>query len=147
VTLLNRIQETEQAGFDEADSRILSPANPPLDPSAPSRRFLLAVALVGAFCVSSGVVFGMEYLHEGFGSEDELTKSLGVPTLAVVPRTSSRQLRSPAGFDRLIANYGSAYTESMNALHTGLCFAKRSSGDPMVLVVTSSAPARARAPW
>lgn len=68
ATLLNRIQETEQAAFDEADARVLTPANIPIDPSAPSRRFLLAVALLGAFCVSSGVVFGLEYLHEGFGT-------------------------------------------------------------------------------
>jgi succinoglycan biosynthesis transport protein ExoP len=139
-TLLNRIQETEQAAFSEADARVLTPANIPIDPSAPGRRFLLALALVGAFCVSSGVVFGTEYLHEGFATEDELTKTVGLPTLAVVPRTSSRQLQSPGGFDRLIANYGSAYTESINALHTGLCFAKRSSREPVVIVVTSSAP-------
>ncbi len=85
ATFLGQMQETQQAAFDSPDARVLSPAEVPIDPSFPNRKMLLALAMIAAFCFSSGSVLALEMRFGGALAEAELARGLGLPVLSAIP--------------------------------------------------------------
>ena len=92
--VVSRMREAEDVVFERADARVLSLADPPTLPAPSHGLIFLALAMVGAFGVSTGVALGLEFLHGGFRSEEELAGSLGLPVLGAVPRLSARGQRT-----------------------------------------------------
>ena len=123
-------QEVESLGA--IDAKLISRADPPLEPAFPKRGLLLAVA--GMAGMSLGVFLALlwEALRRGFRSMDEVEHELGLPALALVPRS-----RKPV--DRLIERPRSVFAESIRALAMAL---RPVVGSPsaQVLAVTSPLP-------
>lgn len=138
--VVSRLREAEDVVFERADSRVINLADTPTE-SVPSRGgIFLALALVGAFCVSGGVALGLEFLNGGFRSEEELAGALGLPVLAAVPRVSARGRRAADTYGK--GRYGSAYREAFHTLHTRLELRGLASngGKAPVVLVTSAMP-------
>jgi capsular exopolysaccharide synthesis family protein len=139
--VVNRMREAEDVVFERADARILNQADVPTDPASLHRAIFLALALAGAFCVSSGLALGVELLNGGFGNEEELAGASGLPVLAAVPRASAGARRGANGVGKL-SKYGSAYKEAFHALHTRLELGGLRPVDGMapVVLITSAVP-------
>jgi succinoglycan biosynthesis transport protein ExoP len=94
-TLQKRYEEAQLAatleqGHNVEQFRILDPALPPRDPSAPNRLRLLALGLIAALGLAVAAVIGAEKLDTSFHAVDELRGFVTIPMLASVPRVESR---------------------------------------------------------
>ncbi len=136
ATFLAQMQATQQAAFDSSDARILSPAEAPIDPSFPNRKMLLALAMIAAFCFSSGSVLALEMRFGGALAEDELGRSLGLPVLSAIPLARaprwSRSGDPTAGPDAVI------FEEACNRALNRIPGAGHASGAPRSIMVTSA---------
>ena len=118
--IVNRMREAEDAVFERADARIVDRAVIPTEPASTNNKIVFMLALLGAFCVSSGVAFGVEFLNGGFRTEEELAGALGQPVLAAVPWVSGRARRAARGSKEVTSRYGSAYAEAFRGLQISL---------------------------
>jgi len=94
-TLQKRYEEAQLAatleqGHNVEQFRILDPALPPRDPSAPNRLRLLALGFIAALGLAVGAVIAAEKLDTSFHAVDELRAFVTIPMLASVPRVESR---------------------------------------------------------
>jgi len=90
-TLLKRYEEARLAENLEQDQnveqlRILDPAIPPRDPSAPGRLRLLALGVFVAAAFAAAAVFAVEKLDSTFHDVDDLRSFVAVPALYSIPR-------------------------------------------------------------
>ena len=140
--IVNRMREAEDAVFERADARIVDRAVVPTQPASTNNKIIFVLALLGAFCLSGGVAFGVEFLNGGFRTEEELAGRLGQPVLAAVPRVSARTRRGSWGAGEATSRYGSAYTEAFHGLQTSLELvgAGPLKGKAPTLLVTSAIP-------
>jgi uncharacterized protein involved in exopolysaccharide biosynthesis len=89
------VRKREEARIGDAldEQRILNVAvvQEPVAPVLPKRSLLtvVAFALGVAFVASTGVGFVADYLDPSYRTPEELTISLGVPTLASLPREAA----------------------------------------------------------
>lgn len=142
--VVSRMREAEDVVFERADSRVLNLADAPTVPATSHGGIFLALALVGAFCVSSGVALGLEFLNGGFRNEEELAGTLGLPVLAAVPRLSARGRHAADTYGK--SRYGSAYREAFHTLHTRLELRGLVpvGGKAPVVLVTSAMPSEGK---
>jgi capsular exopolysaccharide synthesis family protein len=82
------------ASLQLADSRVMSKAMPPTEPSFPDRRMTLLLALPLALGLGIILAFLYENYIGGFTSEEQLAAVLGLPVATAVPA-----LRAPRGAD------------------------------------------------
>ena len=83
----------QEAG-QQPDARLVAPARPPLEPSGPRRKLLVAGAAVGAGGVGVLTALLLGFLRGGFGGPRPLEEATGLPVLEIVPELDRRQLRS-----------------------------------------------------
>lgn len=122
-----------QGSGQQPDVRLAAAARPPLEPSGPRRKLLIAGATLGACAlgICSALLFGL--LRGGINGAEALEVVTGLPTLETVPELRRRAL---AG---LLGRAGPATTNPVQ----GLAFAlhgrlRRPSGGGCVVLVTSS---------
>jgi len=131
-------QTAETQGLELPDARIIEPAAVPLGPSAPKRKQLMAVGLVGSFVAALVLAFAVEFFTVGFGRPEQIERTLGVEHLASLPKLPVTH----EGPDRMrlarmvVADPTGPFTEAIRALRHGLDARRRSSG-PCVLLVAS----------
>ncbi len=84
--------QTQESG-QQPDARLAAPARPPIEPSSPNRKLLLAGAAIAScgFGLLAAVALGI--LRGGFGGAGALEEATGLPTLEVLPELRRRQLR------------------------------------------------------
>ncbi len=100
-TLLLRLKETEQGGFESADITLASRAILPSEQSWPNRTVFLAVALLLAAGVGLGVVGLGEALESGFRDATKLEEAFGAPCLGLIPEERNPKFRTdPATYLR-----------------------------------------------
>lgn len=141
-TFLNRFRETsEQEDLQTADARLLARATPPLTPSAPNRRKLLAFAGAGGTGLGLGLVLLMELLANTFRAASEVADRTGRPVLSTLPRFGHRRgrKRRRAVLDYVREKPNSALAEAVRRLRTAL-FLSDIDTPPRVVMVTSSVP-------
>lgn len=99
---LTRVRETrEQENLQSADARVLSVAIPPLQPSGPNGRKIVALALALGLAAGLGTVVLAETTTRSVRAGAELSQAFGLPVLAILPRlgrlSPRRLLRRTSG--------------------------------------------------
>ena len=135
---LARVQETEaQAGFQQADARIISRSEIPETPSFPNKKLLM----VFAFCASAVAGVSLAYLlqafDERFHTADQVRDELGVPLLEVLPMVRRRSLRRMSPADVVVQAPTSTFSEALRNLQVSL-LGRRTP--PKTVLFTSSLP-------
>jgi capsular exopolysaccharide synthesis family protein len=141
-TFLSRYQEiVEQQGLQEADAKILSPAEPPNSPSHPQVVLLTVIAFGASVVIGILLVFLIERwdAEYGFRSADEIQAALGVRALALVPDLSRRETQGTAAEDYILQKPNSAYAEALQRVRTSL-FLIDGEQPPKTVLITSSVP-------
>ncbi|QFY62437.1 AAA family ATPase [Rhizobium grahamii] len=149
-TLLTRLQDFEtQVSLQLADSRVVSPALLPIEPSYPKVPLILAVMALVALAAGIGAGLLREFVIGGFTADDQVNAVLGLPLASVVPHEQGSELERPHGrglSDIIIASPLSVFSESIRRIRvsieqtrTGaLTFRDDRQQECMVLMVSSA---------
>lgn len=136
---LARLQETtQQEDLQEADARVLSPAEVPLFAESGLKKRVLAVATILGAALGVAVIFLLERLNNTFRSPGHLEAESGVSTLAVLPAVGSRLERKDV-VNNLRTKPGSSLAEAIRNLRTSILFSNVDK-PPKVIMFTSSIP-------
>jgi exopolysaccharide transport family protein len=144
---LLRAKETgEQQSLERADARVISPALPPLRPSAPRASLVLAMSLAGGLVLGFGAAAIAETLSRGFRSAHHVTETLDLPVLGALPENPGPGWFKRAGRRRVGRDLsrlgsdgpGSAFGEAVRSVRLRL--ASRLDGSAGVLLVASALP-------
>ena len=135
---LTRLKETSaQEGIQKADSRMLSQAVVPLNPSEPKKSLILAMSGILGLMLGSGLVLLAEARRSGFRSSKDLEQRTGYSVLGQIPTF-------PANGRRKILQYlsdkpSSATAEAVRNLRTSILLSNVDT-TPQVIMMTSSLP-------
>lgn len=152
--LLSRMRELEiQAAVQIADSRVVSPALPPVAPSYPNKRLVLALALLAGLGLGVGLAFLNEYYVGGITSESQLRDVLHARVATAIPLVSLKSETQRGIADAVITDPLSPYSEAIRRLRAtiDLSFKGQRAGaetqgvaEGRVILVTSSIPAEGK---
>jgi succinoglycan biosynthesis transport protein ExoP len=138
-TMLKRLKEaSEQVDLQEANARVLSPADPPLGPESSRKQLVVAMAATLGAIAGTGLVFLLDHLSTTFRTAQDAAQATRLPVLASVPAVGSRAGRGD--LVRLLRERPSSrLAESIRNLRTSLLFANLDR-PPRVVLFTSSLP-------
>jgi len=122
-SLLTRLRDLEaQAQTQLADSRIVSPALAPTDPSFPNTRLILALAGISALGLGVGLAFLYENYVGGFVSEEQVENVVTMPVVSVVPKADTPRLANQvdSAAQLMVEKPLSAFAESIRRLRAAL---------------------------
>lgn len=150
-TLLTRQKDLDtQAYLQVADSRIVSEATAPAQPSFPNPRFILLLAGLAGLGLGVALAFLIENFVGGFSSEAQAEAILKAPVVSAIPRqrAAKRNGGEASVADSLILAPLSVFSESIRRVRVGIDQAVRkrrsevpgADGEGMVIVVSSAAP-------
>lgn len=144
-TLLNRNQELllQEQTPQQANARIITPANLPIEPSYPRKNLTMAAAFLASGVLGIMMVFLREFMDTGFRSLQQLQQVAYVPALGLVPRLSVFDRRRSTPEDFVIDEPNSLYSESIRTIRTALMLASMESR-PRSVMFTSSVPAEGK---
>lgn len=159
-TLLSRVRDLEaQAGLQVADSRIVSPALAPNNPSAPNTRLIIALALVAGLGLGIGLAFLKEYYVGGVTSAAQLHDLVRVPVASTIPLTLDAVDFDGFVAEKVLTEPLSPYSESIRRLRATLDQGWRKRGlaglaegvshgisarDGRIVMITSTVPAEGK---
>ncbi len=138
--MLTRFQEIAgQTDIQQPDSRIVSEAAIPLNPSQPNKKMIVLLALVASATLGVLLALLREQSEKGFRSPHQFEAATGVRSLGIVPAISRRRrfTTSPAAY--AIDKPMSAFAEAMQNLRTTLLLANP-DGHQRVILFGSSVP-------
>ncbi|MFK7880682.1 GumC family protein [Roseobacter sp.] len=136
---LGRLQETsEQEDLQEADARVLSPAEQPLLPEGQAKTRVLMLATILGGIVGIGIVFLLDRLNNTFRTPNQLEDLSGENVLGVLPALGNRTKRSDI-IKHLREKPSSSLAESIRNLRTSILFSNIDK-TPKVVMFTSSIP-------
>ncbi len=159
-TLLARVSDVEQqASLQIADSRVVSPALAPMQPSFPNPPLFMLMALLSAVALGVGLAFLYENYIGGFTTEGQVAAVLRLPVAAVIPKHRSGKNAPPVGSEAgdsaantLITSPLSVYAETVRRVRAEIDQALRRADENAaqpgpgekrpgkVLMVSSAAP-------
>ncbi|HEY4254191.1 MAG TPA: AAA family ATPase [Roseomonas sp.] len=122
------------SGIQEADAEIVSPAVPPLGPSAPKKGRALAVLGMIALAIGVGAAVLLERLRTGFRTPEEMEAQTGLPVVGVVPKLP-RRLRKVVALAARHVDFDAALARmrgTLQVMHDGR--------SPQMVIVTSALP-------
>ncbi|WP_281966986.1 GumC family protein [Roseovarius nanhaiticus] len=135
---LSRLKETSvQQGIQQADSRILSRAVVPQDPSAPRKSMILALSIVLGTIAGVGAVLGRELSQTTFRTPEELEARSGYTVMGQIPAIPARQRSNVIKY--LTDKPNSAAAEAIRNLRTSILLSDIDN-PPKVIMSTSSIP-------
>jgi len=135
---LARLKETSaQQGIQQADSRILSNAVVPRNPSAPRESLILAISGMLGLMLGSGTVLLREARNNSFRSSRELEQHTGYTVMGQIPLIPARNRKSVLSY--LAEKPTSAAAEAVRNLRTSVLLSNVDT-PPKVILVTSSLP-------
>ena len=135
---LGRLKETSvQQGIQQADSRILSKAVVPQDPSHPRLMLVMVMAALLGGVAGSGAVVLRGMRRTGFRTGLEIEQATGITVLGEIPRAPTRRRKNT--LDYLVSKPNSAVAEAVRNLRTSLMLSNIDK-PPQVIMMTSSVP-------
>ncbi|WP_180887983.1 polysaccharide biosynthesis tyrosine autokinase [Ruegeria sp. THAF57] len=135
---LARLKETSaQEGIQKADSRQLSQAVIPTDPSSPKNALNLAISAILGVFLGTAIVLLIEARRKGFRSAQELERKTGYSVLGQIPIFPAKGRRKVLEY--LASKPSSATAEAVRNLRTSLMLSNVDR-PPKVVVMTSSLP-------
>jgi succinoglycan biosynthesis transport protein ExoP len=136
--------QTEQIGTLESqsvltrpDARIISPATPPEQPSAPRSGMIVAGAGLLGLCLGMLAAIAADRLNGSFRSGGEIRAELDLPCIALIPEVTSRTRRGLAMPEYTRLHPFSPFNEQMRALRTSLWL---DPSAPRSLAITAARP-------
>ena len=144
-TMLLRLREIEtQALVQIADSRVVSEALPPRQPSYPNKKLILALALFAGIGGGITLAFAYEYFVGGITSAIQLGNLLPVRVGAVIPREALPADQKTVA-DKVVNEPMSLIAESFRRLRAAVDRAcPDDPGKGKVIMVCSSVPAEGK---
>ena len=149
-TLLARVNELDaQADLQIADSRIVSPALAPAQPSFPNNVLMLALAAAAGLGLGVALAFLYENYIGGFASEEQVQAVLKTPVASAVPRQKLPARLAGDGdaglADLMVSAPLSIFAEAVRRLRAGIDQALRGrvvdkGAGGTVVMVSSTAP-------
>jgi capsular exopolysaccharide synthesis family protein len=124
-------------GSEDPTLSILNRATPPSTPAWPKPKLSIAVAMLTALLLGTGLAVSLELINPRVSREDELLFAQRLPILARVPRLRQHEVRGYlAGRGRLPAEAWEAY----RTLRANLASGVDEAGMPRTILVTSAIP-------
>ena len=141
VAMLARQKETvtqNDSNYQQADVRVISPADIPAKPSFPQTGLILGLALVASTILGMVVILVIELLDSGFRNGEEIEEAIGVPSIGFVPLVQADD-SIPSLPQYVFDKPNTAFAESIRTLNwsIGLAFPAPS---PKSVLITSSIP-------
>jgi capsular exopolysaccharide synthesis family protein len=125
----------------------------PTDPVGPQRKRNILIALLLSFGAGIGLAFLLDYLDDSVRTSDDISRHLGLPTLALIPHYNTTEKRnlipsksgSGQGSTALITmeDKRSPMAEAYRHLRTSLLFSSAGK-PPQTILVTSSQPSEGK---
>ncbi|WP_342077607.1 polysaccharide biosynthesis tyrosine autokinase [Yoonia sp. SS1-5] len=135
---LSRLKETSvQQGIQQADSRVLSQAVVPINPSAPRKSLVLAMSLILGTMLGAALVLLRELSQNTFRIAEDLEARTGYPVIGQIPVVPARKRRKLLQY--LQDKPNSAAAEAVRNLRTSILLANLDN-PPKVILSTSSVP-------
>jgi len=139
---LSRLKETSaQEGIQQADSRILSNAVLPDEPSEPRKSLILAMSMILGAMVGSGIALLWEMRQNGYRLASDLETETGLPVMGQIPLIPTGSRRE--GLDYLADKPASAAAEAVRNLRTSVMLSNLDKA-PKVIMSTSSLPSEGK---
>jgi capsular exopolysaccharide synthesis family protein len=135
--------------------KISSNAVTPGGPIGPQRTRNILVAILVSFAAGVGLAFLMDYLDDSVQTTDDISRNIGLPTLALIPHHNQGEKRKlsllpkngngSAGTAALITleERNSPTAEAYRHLRTSLLFSSAGK-PPQTILVTSSQPSEGK---
>lgn len=135
---LTRLNETSvQQGIQQPDSRIISRAVLPMDPSSPRKNLIVAAAAMLGLLLGATWVMIREIRANGFRTAEDLQQYAGYAVLGEVPKIARHRRRKLLDF--LAKQGNSAAAEANRNLRTSLLLTGGAT-PPQLIVISSSVP-------
>ncbi|TDE38845.1 GumC family protein [Antarcticimicrobium sediminis] len=135
---LTRLKETTvQEGIQQADSRLLSAAIAPKQPSAPKKAQILALGLFLGLFVGCGGVLAREMTQNTFRTAAELEEKTGFAVMGQIPLIPGRSRADIIAYLR--SKPTSVASEAIRNLRTSLLLSNVDN-PPKTIMLTSSLP-------
>ena len=136
---LSRQQETNaQEDLQDADARVLSPAEPPVRAESQRRRIILMASTLMGLIIGTAIVFLLDRLNNTFRSPMQFEEMTGYNVLATIPAGGNR-LRRHDVVKILREKPNGSMAESIRNLRTSILFSNLDK-PPKVVMFTSSVP-------
>jgi len=134
-SFLSRFKETTQEQeLNQADARIISPAEIPIVPSYPRKFLVLMVGFFAGLAISIAVVALIEHLDNGIRTPEDLEKIYGIQCVGMIPTIKSKRPQ-----DKVVKSQSSLFAETIRSVRTAIHFSNPDN-PPKVVMVTSSVP-------
>jgi polysaccharide biosynthesis transport protein len=139
-TLLQRAKETGVSGeLRTSNVRIVDQAEPAVDPVSPRRLLDILLGLFGGAFLGVALAFFFEYLDNRVKTPEEIEQALGLPSLGLIPVTTTSGKANPLISD----SAPPSFSEAFRALRTNILFSA-ADGGPRSIVVTSTGPSEGK---
>ncbi len=140
-TFLTRFKETTTTqGMEQADVRIISLAEPPLQATYPKKKLLLIKGFLGALFMALVVVYVLEMLNPGIRSPEQVQELFKMATLGIIPLAPDVN-SSPHQY--LLDKPQSSLAEAVNTLRVSLSVLNPDS-KVKTLLLTSAVPSEGK---
>jgi len=141
---LNRFKETsEQQNLQQADARVISKADVPIEASFPKKKLIISVALIGSLFLSVVLVFLLEKLDNTFRSSDQLELYTGYPAIGMIPLVTGTLLNRKIVGRYPVEKPASTIAEAIRTLRTSMLLSDVDN-PPKVIGVTSTVPSEGK---
>lgn len=129
-------QLQNQMGLERARARIVARATPPLEPSGPNRKLIVAGGLVASSFLAVALAVLLAQLQPSILAAEDVEDVLGVPPLAEVPRLTGADDSPFALVERVVEVPDGQLAEAIRALRVSLLIGRGQERATTVMVTS-----------